>query len=145
MEISKLNFDTVKTDEITKSFEDLDVNNDGVISDKDVKATKNSSLANVINNVLDNVDDDAEIVNATKTGANRNSYGVMETDAANFDKDVKNSKGTVYVIMGNLSGAIETYRKAVSIEPDNQEIKFIYVYFLIHENFSTSLLNIIKN
>ena len=104
MEINKITFENMENLGITQSFEDLDVNNDGVINEKDKSVATNSTVKNAINTLLNNVDDEAELVNEPKTGAGKTANGITNTDASSFDQDVRNSKGTVYVIMGNLNG-----------------------------------------
>ena len=100
MEINKITFESFKTNDVTQSFEDLDVNGDGKITQDDLNATKNSGLKSQIQSLLNAADDEPSL---SKAGA-KNSYGVNETDTANFANDVENSKGTVYVVMGNLPG-----------------------------------------
>ena len=44
MEINKITFENMKNLGISQSFEDLDVNNDGVINEKDKSVTTNSTV-----------------------------------------------------------------------------------------------------
>jgi len=104
MEINKITFENMENLGISQSFEDLDVNNDGVINEKDKSVATNSTVKNAINTLLNNVDDEAELVNEPKTGAGKTANGVTDISASEFDETVKNSKGTVYVVMGNLGG-----------------------------------------
>lgn len=101
MEINKITFESFKTDDITKSFEDLDVNGDGKITNADLSATESSAIKSQIKTLLNAADDEPVL---QKSGASKNKYGVNETNAKNFAKDVENSTGTVYVVMGNLPG-----------------------------------------
>nr|MCR4880882.1 hypothetical protein [bacterium] len=101
MEINKITFESFKTNDITKSFEDLDVNGDGKITNDDLNAAKDSKVKAQIQTMLNAVDDEPSL---SKSGATKNKYGVNETNAANFANDVENTKGTVYVVMGNLPG-----------------------------------------
>ena len=63
MDISKVLFDYLISDNVKTSFEDLDVNADGVINQSDVLATDNSDIANQIQAILNIVDNDPEIDN----------------------------------------------------------------------------------
>ena len=101
MEINKINFESFKTNDITKSFEDLDVNGDGKITNADLKATENSAIKSQIKAMLNAVDEEPAL---EKSSAAKNKYGVNETNAANFENDITKSKGTVYLVMGNLPG-----------------------------------------
>ena len=101
MEINKINFESFKTNDITKSFEDLDVNGDGKITNADLKATENSAIKSQIKAMLNAVDEEPAL---EKSSAAKNKYGVNETNKANFANDITKSKGTVYLVMGNLPG-----------------------------------------
>ena len=62
MDISKILFNSLKTDNIKSSFEDLDVNNDGVINNADMDAAKNTDIAKEILTLLNSVDTESEII-----------------------------------------------------------------------------------
>jgi len=147
MEINKVTFDNSNLG-ISQSFSDLDVNNDGVINEKDAKAAKSTDIKNIINNLLENVDDEAEIVNVAKTGssksaektsASKNSYGLLQTDSSSFEEDVTNSKGTVYVIMGNLSGCGYCTRLANEMASRIDELNSVATCYNIEWNSNSSL------
>ncbi len=105
MEINKITFEQMNLSQVSQAFEDLDVNNDGVISEADKSSTKDATIKAAITTALNAADDDPELVGTPKkTGGAKDSYGINTTNAANFDNDVKNSKGTTYVIMGNIPG-----------------------------------------
>ncbi len=59
MEISKIQFESMKSLGITQSFDDLDVNKDGVISDKD-KDSATGDIAKVISNLITSANKDVE-------------------------------------------------------------------------------------
>ena len=78
MEINKLNFEKIKSAEINFSFEDLDVDGDGVINKKDKDLTQNTQIFNMITHLLNSTDeedefelvDDFDYKNAMKSGNN---------------------------------------------------------------------------
>ena len=106
MEIDKIAFEKLRTLGITSSFDDLDINNDDKITKDDLSLTQDGKISSQIMQMLDLADDDAELVfndaSAKKSGATKNQYGINNTDAANYEKDIANSKGTVYLVLGNL-------------------------------------------
>ena len=108
MEINKITFEQMGLSQVSQAFEDLDVNKDGVINDKDKSVTNDSKIKAAITTVLNAADEDPEILGtktgSQKTGGGKDKYGINTTDTANFENDVKNSKGTTYVIMGNIPG-----------------------------------------
>ncbi len=114
MEINKISFESFKTNDITKSFEDLDVNGDGKITNADLSATENSTIKSQIKTLLNAADDEPAL---EKSGASKNKYGINQTDVANFANDIENTKGTVYVVMGNIPGC----GRCVSLEKKLQE------------------------
>ena len=62
MDISKIQFGQLsQSKDIEKAFEDLDVNNDGVINEKDTAAATNKALSAEITNLLNEVDNDADV------------------------------------------------------------------------------------
>ena len=76
MEINKVDFEKIKSAEINFSFEDLDVNVDGVIDKKDKDLTKSTEIFNMITHLLNSTDeeeqfelvDDFDYKNAMKSG-----------------------------------------------------------------------------
>ena len=99
MEVNKITFELLKTGEISKSFEELDINGDGKITAEDLNEVQDSSVKSQIKTVLNSVDEESSI---EKSGAYKSK--VKSTDSSHFKNDVTNSKGTVYLIMGNLPG-----------------------------------------
>ncbi len=130
MEINKIAFENLRNIGISQSFEELDVNNDGVINDKD-KAEATEEIKNAISNLLSAADDDSEVMidtsvkktgssKASKTGAGKNKYGLTEIDSSNVKDEILNSKGTVYVVIGAIGrcGRCRTYEKNVQSKFD---------------------------
>ena len=102
MEINKVNFESFKTDEITKSFEDLDVNGDGRITNADLSATQDSAIKSQILSILNDVDDEPVVEKAGKKKNTTSTYEcVNEINAADIDTNITNSQGVVYLVMGN--------------------------------------------
>ncbi|MCR4880853.1 MAG: thioredoxin family protein [bacterium] len=130
MEIDKIQFGQMAEQRgVDAAFEDLDVNNDGRITSADLELAKNSDIKNSIANILDGVDEDNDIVlldeteelsSMVKAGGKKSSAaeeewldttreqsakdGIPVTDKENFEKDVLNSTGVTYVVMGYLGG-----------------------------------------
>nr|MCR4880424.1 hypothetical protein [bacterium] len=94
MDITKITFDEVK---YGAAFEALDVNNDGKITKDDLNAATDNKVKSQIQNVLNDTDDEPVL---SKSGANNGI--TKDTDVKTFDADVTQSKGVVYVVMGNL-------------------------------------------
>ena len=111
MEINKITFDEAK---YGAAFETLDVNNDGKITKDDLSLATDNKVKSQLQSVLNDADDDVVL---EKAGAKKNKYGVNQTDASNFDNDVTKSKGTVYVVMGNIPGC----GRCVSLEKELQK------------------------
>lgn len=130
MEIDKILFGQLsKSKGIDATFEDLDVNNDGRITSADLDLAKTSDIKKSIENILNLDDEDNDIVlideteelsSMTKAGAKKKAQeeeewldttreqsardGIPVTDKENFEKDVLNSTGVTYVVMGYLGG-----------------------------------------
>ena len=75
MEIKKVDFERILSDNVDFSFEDLDVNGDNVIDEKDKDLTKNTEVFNMITKLLNSndTDDDVNLIddfdyNAMKSG-----------------------------------------------------------------------------
>ena len=62
MEINKIVFENLKELTTDKTFDELDVNNDGVINDQDLSETKNAGLKEQIQKALDYVDSEGEVL-----------------------------------------------------------------------------------
>ena len=118
MEINRILFGQLNNEKVSKSFDDLDINKDGVISEKDISATENIPLKSAIASVLNSVDtdDNIELVengtnitakagsSAEKSGSSsrqKSTTGLPMTDVNTFEEDVLNSSGTVFVYIGN--------------------------------------------
>ena len=154
MEINKVNFESFKTNDITKSFEDLDVNGDGKITNADLSATENSSIKSQIQSLLNSVDDDPVIAKAG-AGNTTDENGITAVNDANFDDLVTNSTGTVYVVMGNpsrcgrcvsldneINGRLDELTakaKVFSLNCDECDAKFWEVYKAVTGNSSGSV------
>ena len=158
MEINKINFDLFKSDEINKSFEDLDVNGDGRITNADLSAAQNSEIRSQIMSILNGTDDEPVL---EKAGKKKQTYEcVNETSTANFDNDVTNTKGTVYVVMGNppqcgrcvgLDNAIrsrlteiESKAKVVSLNSSENNNKFWEIVGKFSKETSIGLPVVVK-
>ena len=104
MEINKVDFEKIKSAEINFSFEDLDVNADGVIDKKDKDLTKNTQVFNMITNLLNSTDeeeqfelvDDFDYKNAMKSGSTSaqcldgNCQATLPTKTANENAATSN-------------------------------------------------------
>ncbi len=105
MEIDKITFENLRTLGITKSFDDLDVNNDGKITKDDLLLAQDGKISSQIMQMLGRADDDAELVldderAMQKSGAT--NYCFDHINEKDFKNVLKNSTGTVYLILGNL-------------------------------------------
>ncbi|MCR4881312.1 MAG: thioredoxin family protein [bacterium] len=129
MEVDKILFESLRTLGITDSFEELDIDGDGKISKDDLSLAQDGKISSQIIQMLDLADDDAELLLADsaatketnagdsataatlnksgaeslqKSGATKNEWGINQTDATNYANDITKSKGTVYLVLGNL-------------------------------------------
>lgn len=116
MEIDKILFGQLSAGKVDKSFEDLDINSDGKISEEDLSLTQDNEISNALNAVLHSVDQDEDVeildnfnfedIKTSSTNSNNgtketNDFGILTTSTKDFTEDVLKSKGTVYVLIGN--------------------------------------------
>jgi len=95
IKITQSQFDLFKNGEITSSFEDVDVNNDGQITNADLEAAQDDAVKSDIQKLLDGVDEEAELLDfnlsdlapeekaSTDTPATSNEANVAQTPATN--------------------------------------------------------------
>ena len=128
MEINKITFEQFRKLGIDREFEELDVNSDGVINEKDKILAQNQNIQNDILKLLNNSDEedivlvDDEDVSLTKAGAAAEeteniskkdyeksiykfTYGGLATDGK-LRNEVENNKGTTFVLM--YCGSVST-------------------------------------
>jgi len=61
MEIDKILFGQLSAGKVDKSFEDLDINSDGKISEEDLSLTQDNEISSAINTVLNSIDQDEDV------------------------------------------------------------------------------------
>lgn len=69
MEINKITFENLRTLGITSSFDELDIDGNGKIDEKDLSKTTDSKVSSQINMLLNIADEEAEIMQIAKAGA----------------------------------------------------------------------------
>ena len=69
MEIDKIQFENLRTLGITSSFDELDVDGNGKIDEKDLSKAKDTKISAQIDMLLNTVDEEAELVSISKAGA----------------------------------------------------------------------------
>ncbi|MCR4880775.1 MAG: hypothetical protein K6A44_02330 [bacterium] len=118
MEVDKILFENLRALGISSSFEELDIDGDGKIDKNDLQKTSDSKISSQIYTLLNSIDDESEIftesssVQKTENTDTKADTSLTKTSASNYcfnhinEKDfkntLKNTKGTVYLILGNL-------------------------------------------
>ena len=142
MNINKILFDSLQSQNVDFSFNDLDVNNDGQINNQDMNLTTNQEIKNAIKSAINSVDEENSIIQkenavskeSSNTSARQvsNRTGLPLTDTFTFENDVTNSKGTVYIYIGNQYRIGGSFKSCEEVASNNlSEIqKYANVYHL---------------